>query len=419
MKVSFFTLGSRGDVQPYLCLAQRLIREGHEAVLCAGESFRALAAQYGVSFSPTASDLMAFAETVEGKAILAQPLKHAALAGRMSREVLNPAYRKTLDDFYAAAREADLIVYHPKALGAVDIALSLGIPCVSMPPVPITWPAEEFPNLAISATGNYGKRLNRLSYRVNAMAERAQMKEINDFRRKSLGLSPRKPGIYAFSDGAREIPTVYPLSRTLFPDVNSWEGHVLLPGFFFSPEGEEALAAEVESFLEAGAPPLVVTFSSMSLRDPSRFLNILREGLNRSGHRAVILTGSSGLQGESDDRICFVKAAPHTLLFPRCMAVLHHGGVGTMAAALRAGKPQLVMPLSTDQPFWAARLQRLGLAGKPLNERTLRPEILAERITAMEDGVLCRAAERMHRQITEEDGTGETVCYLEQLMEEH
>ena len=155
----FFTLGSRGDVQPYVALGRELIREGHKAEICTGESFRQLVESNDIAFTPTTSDLMAIAEFPEGKAILEHPIKNLRLTLRYSKEIIYPAFRKTMEEFYAAAGDADVIVYHPKALGAVDIALKIGIPCVSMPLVPITFPVSEFANLAIT-TKNLGKWLN-------------------------------------------------------------------------------------------------------------------------------------------------------------------------------------------------------------------------------------------------------------------
>lgn len=414
MKVCFFTLGTRGDVQPYVALGRELIREGHQAVICFGESSRQLVESNGIDFVPTTSDLMAIAASPEGKAILEHPIRNLKLALRYSKEVINPAYRKTLEEFFAAASDADVIVYHPKALGTVDIALKLGIPCVSMPPVPITYPVREFANLALT-TKNLGKWLNKVTYRVNEMAEGQQINLINDFRVKVLQLPKRKAGIYTYTDGRKEIPTVYPMSKALFPEVNSWNGHVFMPGFFFLDREGETLPEEVEQFLSAGKPPVAVTFSSMPLAQPIRFLEKIRAALETTGNRAVILTGNSGIVCESDDKICTVKAAPHSVLFPCVKGVIHHGGVGTMAAALRAGKPQMIIPFSVDQPFWAKRLYRLGYSLKPMREIEVTVAALAKTFTEMDDLDVLRWAEEIASIINSENATVETVKYLTEI----
>jgi len=416
MKVCFFTLGTRGDVQPYVALGKELVREGHRAVICAGESFRRLVESSGVGFVPMTSDLMAIAATPEGKAILEHPLKNFRLALRYNKEVINPAYRRTLEEFYAAARGADIIVYHPKALGAVDIAIKLDIPCVSMPPVPVTYPICEFANPAVT-TKNLGGWLNKATYRVNVLAERAQIDVINDFRQKVLRLPKRKAGVYTYSDGEKEIPTVYPLSKALFPEVRSWDGHVFLPGFFFLDSEDETLPEDVARFLQSGKPPVAVTFSSMPLARPAAFLEKLRDALRATGNRAVFLSGNSGIEQESDDLICTVKAAPHRALFPHVKGIIHHGGAGTMAAALRAGKPQLIIPFSVDQPFWAKRLFRLGYSLRPLREREVTAAALAGAFDEMDNPDVFERAQNIAAIISGENAAADTVKFLSGLAE--
>jgi sterol 3beta-glucosyltransferase len=416
MRVCFFTLGTRGDVQPYVALGRELIRNGHEAVICVGESFRQLVLSNGIDFVPTTSDLMAIALTPDGKAILEHPIKNAKLALQYAKQVINPAYRKTLEEFLAAASDADMIVYHPKALGAVDIAIKLGISCVSMPPVPITYPVTEFANLALTAR-NLGRWLNKATYRINEKAETSQIGLINDFREKVLQLPKRKTGLYTYTDGKKEIPTVYPVSKVLFPEVSSWDGHVFLPGFFFLDSKDETLPEDVLRFIAAEKPPVAVTFSSMPLSDPVKFLEKLRVALKATGNRAILLKGNSGIVCESDDLICAVDVAPHSALFSRVKGIVHHGGVGTTAAALRAGKPQMIIPFSTDQPFWAKRLFRLGFSLTPMREKKVTVSALSKAFTDMDDPDVLRRAGDIAAVIRSENATADTVKYLTEINE--
>ena len=413
MRVCIMTLGSRGDVQPYVALGKELIKKGHTAVICTGGSFKQFVEENGVEFQETVSDLMAIATTPEGKAILEHPLKNMKLALRYSKDVINPAYRKTLDDFYNAAKNADMIVYHPKALGAVDIALSLDIPCVSMPPVPIIFPVSEFANLAVTYK-NLGPMLNKLTYKVNEKAELSQIKEINDFRAKTLGLRKRKTGIYSYTDGTNRIPIIYPISPSLFPEVKSWNKQVFLPGFLYLETSEE-LSNELIRFLKNGEKPIVISFSSMPLLAPERFIDKLMQALERANERAVILTGNSGITGSSSKNCFFVQSAPHARLFPYTKGVVHHGGVGTMAAALKAGVPQQIIPFSVDQPFWADRLYRLGYGLKPLKEKTLSTDDLVNSFILMNDHEVQTRAKQIGSEIHAEKGNERIVEYLEKL----
>ena len=413
MRVCIMTLGSRGDVQPYVALGKELIKKGHSAIICTGGSFKQFVEENGVEFKETASDLMAIAATPEGKAILEHPLKNFRLALRYSKYVINPAYRKTLDDFYDAAKGADIIIYHPKALGAVDIAVDLGIACVSMPPVPITFPVGEFANLAVTHK-NLGPVLNKLTYKVNEKAESSQINEINDFREKTLGLRKRKAGIYSYTDGQNKIPVIYPISPRLFPDVTSWNRQVFLSGFLYL-ETNETLSDELKKFLEDGKKPIVVTFSSMPLSEPEKFMHKLVQALKAADERAVILTGNSGITGNSSKDCFFTESCLHLSLFQYATGVVHHGGAGTMAAALKSGIPQQIIPFSVDQPFWADRLYKLGYGLKPLKEKNLSTDDLVNSFKMMDDFVIQTKAKEIGEKINVEKGNERIVEYLEHL----
>lgn len=415
MRVCFLTLGSRGDVQPYVALAKCLIKYGHQATICTGEYFQEFIESNGIRYKKATLDLMALANTTKGQAVLESPLKNVGLAMRLYKEVIRPAYRKTMDDFYDGARDADILAYHPKAFGAVDIAVRLKIPCVSMPPIPITYPIAEFPNIAVSSTANFGKAINRMTYLVNRKAESAQIKEINDFRERTLRLPKRKAGIYAFSRDGAEIPTVCPVSPLLFPEVDSWNGHVILPGFFFL-HSEGGLDAGLDTFLSADKKPVAVTFSSMPLKNPEIFIRQLEDALTATNNRAVVLSGNSGITKSHSERIYVTKQAPHDLLFAKSKGAIHHGGVGTMAAALCAGIPQLVIPFSVDQPFWANRLYKLGCSVKPLREKALTVADLSDALIRMDGSDIRHTAKAVGEKISSENGVENAVGYLEGLM---
>ena len=416
MRVCIFTLGSRGDVQPYLALAQELIRCGHKAVLCTGGSFRTLIESHGVSFIETSSDLMVLAKTAEGKAVMEHPVRNFHKALALTKNVINPAYRKTLHEFLVTAQDADCIVYHPKALGAVDIALYYDIPCISMPPTPTIYPIREFANLACT-TRNLGPWLNRMSYQINGMAERPLIKLINDFRVHELSWKPRKPGIYTLHDEKRDIPIMYPMSRLLFPEVTSWNDRVFLPGCFYTTEKDNDLPDKLQKFLSSGPQPIAITFSSMPLKSPNRFLSNLKAALQRSNNRAVLLTGNSGIDCDDTDRVCVLSEVSHQVLFSHVKAVIHHGGVGTTAAVLRAGIPQLIMPFSVDQPFWAKRMQLLGVGVSPLKEKNATPDLLVRLMLELESPAIVEKAASTGKIIREEDGVKNATHIIENMVE--
>lgn len=155
----------------------------------------------------------------------------------------------------------------------------------------------------------------------------------------------------------------------------------------------------------------------MPLAMPARFLEKLRAALKMTGNRAAILTGNSGIICESDDLICTVKDAPHSKLFPHVKGIIHHGGVGTMAASLRAGKPQMIIPFSVDQPFWAKRLYRLGYSLMPMREKEVTAEALAGAFNDMDDTEIIRRAKEIAEVIKRENALVDTVKYLTEIIE--
>lgn len=415
MKVCIMTLGSRGDVQPYVALAQELIKRGHNPIICTGESFKGFIEENGITFARAESDLMAMLKTPQGQAAMNGGISNVAQTLKYVKEVVNPAFRKSLDDFWRSAQGADVIIYHPKVLAAVDMAQVLKITCISMPPVPITYPITEFPNLAIAPTSNWGKTLNKLSYKAIEKADLASMKDINDFRINTLQLKKRKAGVFSYNNGDKRIPIIYPVSPALFTDVESWKDSVFLPGFFFLDTKEQTLHKDIENFIKKGEKPIVISFSSMPLKQPVVFRDKLIEALKETGDRAIILTGTSGLKFQNDQSILGIEQAPHNLLFPKAKGIVHHGGVGTMAIALRSGVPQLIIPFSVDQPFWANRLYKLGYALKPLKESVLTTNDLKIAFEEMEDADKIQKAIEVKEIIEHENGVKKAVDYIENI----
>lgn len=416
MKVTILTLGSRGDVQPYIALAREMIKIGHEVVICTGGTFQHFIEENKVSFHPAATDLMAIMESEEGRDILNGKKFSPFKIMKFSKEKIAPSYRRSMDDFYLASQGADLIIYHPKALGAVDIALYYHIPCICLPPVPIMYPITEFPNFSLSSKQSFGPTLNRLSYKIVKFSEYPFMKEINDFREKTLKFPKRKAGLYTYDVNGAPIPIIYPISPFLFKEVESWKGSVCLPGFFFLDVEEEVLPNEIENFLEKGKKPIVVSFSSMPLKSPSIFKQKLVQALKETDNRAIVLTGTSGMKFNQQENILAVKGASHRLLFKRAKGIIHHGGVGTMSEALLSGVPQIIIPFTVDQPFWANLLYKKGYSLKPLQEKNLQVFELVHALEQVENKEYIENAQQIKSIIQSENGVYQAVKHIESVV---
>ncbi len=414
MKIIFLCLGTRGDVQPYVAAGIMAKAYGHEVTICTGSSFQKLVLDHGLKFEACSLDLMAILLTAEGKQIFNEGMKHPVKALKYAKEVINPLYVEAMQEFYTACKQQDVIVFHPKAFGAVDIAERFNIPCISMPLVPMIYPIKAFPNLAISKR-NLGGFLNRLTYQLaNLGAESNNIKDINKFRETILDLPKRKSGAYMLQRNNGPLPIVYPISKYLFEDVEEFDNHVALTGFPVLHD-TSILDSETEKFIDGGTPPIVITFSSMPLKSPDQFIKKIACALRNTGNRAILITGNSGFSGGIEEHIFVKEYLPHEQVFKKAKGILHHGGVGTTAAALRSGSVQVMMPCNVDQPFWANRLYKMGYALRPLREKD-SIKVFEKRFLEMETEEAKQKAKRIAEKVQAEHSNENIVEYIEKTV---
>jgi sterol 3beta-glucosyltransferase len=191
-----------------------------------------------------------------------------------------------------------------------------------------------------------------------------------------------------------------------------------MTGYWFLNRTEDwAPPPELEAFLDAGPPPVYVGFGSMAGRNPERLANIVIEALQKAAVRGIIATGWGGLKARDlPETILQIEQVPHEWLFPRVAAVIHHGGAGTTAAGLRAGKPATIVPFFGDQPFWGQRLHELGVGADPIPQKKLTVEKL---VSALNDVLstpeMARNAEILGEKIRREDGIANAVGLIEKI----
>ena len=207
---------------------------------------------------------------------------------------------------------------------------------------------------------------------------------INSFRRKVLGLGriSRLTDYLHDSDG-RPVPILYAYSPTVVPVPPDYPAHAHVTGYWFlddqrSPQPPTGLL----DFIRSGPPPIYVGFGSMGFgRNATERGRAVVQAVTNAGLRAVVATGWGGLRVETpSERVYVVDKVPHDWLFPRMAAVVHHGGSGTTAAGLRAGRPTLICPVVGDQGFWGERVRALGLGPAPLPVRRLAVDDLTTRL---------------------------------------
>ncbi|MEO8482408.1 MAG: glycosyltransferase [Acidobacteriota bacterium] len=359
-RILLTTWGSYGDLFPYLALAIRLKAMGHSPALATCEFYRDMVTAAGIEFHPMSPDV-----NPRDTALIARVMDPAHGTEVILRELIVPHVRAAFNQLRAAARDAELIVTHPVTFAAPLVARAMHRRWLSavlapssmfsltdfpvLPPAvslvrllrSTTWTARAFMSLARRITGPWTKPVRELA--------------------AELGLPDAGDPLYEgqFSP----YGTLALFSPVLGPPQPDWPPRTRATGFVFHQEGQD-LAPGLRAFLDAGAPPIVFTLGSSAVGAPGRFWIESVDAIARLRQRAVLLVGRGVAPpriGTSPD-VFVADFAPHAPLFARASVVVHHGGVGTTAQALRAGKPMLVVPHAHDQPDNAFRVRRLGVA---------------------------------------------------------
>ncbi|PDW01014.1 hypothetical protein A9Q02_21300 [Candidatus Chloroploca asiatica] len=414
MKIMISTFGTHGDVQPFLALGQGLHTAGHTVAVCTSASYRPTIEALGLTYAPMSNTLLD----------LTQALLRGGAEAYGALPQIFPAMRAMLEEEWQAAQSfaPDLLVYHPKMLGSYHLAEKLGISLAMALPLPFYTPTRAFPNpfLAWLRLGGWA---NWASFRLMGLTSAMYRGMTNRFRTATLGLPPlRSFANLLVTRAGHPIPVLYPYSPHLLPVPADFPPHVHVTGtWFLEPTTPWVPPAPLATFLEAGPPPVYVGFGSMGGYGGLRRAVIVLEALKLAGQRGVLARGWGGLVPATLPETVFaLDEAPHDWLFPQTAAVVHHGGSGTTAAGLRAGRPTIICPYVADQPFWGRVVAERGLGPPPIPQHRFTAERLAAaiRVAVSDQGMRERAA-ALGVQIRAEDGVGPAVALLEREQARH
>lgn len=422
--------GSRGDVQPQVALARGLEAAGWRVRFATHRCFAPLVETAGLELFVLPGDSQSFFSGPAGVA-LREKLGQRKAAD-WCRRYLGLFLRGFLAECTRAAEGADAVLYWPPSQVGPSLGERMGVPSIGVATYPLPHcrtrafanPFYPPPPPALERAARrvgLGGLLNAWTWRLGEPVWRDAVRaEIDRWRTTSLGLAPltarREREI------ARRTPHLLGFSPAVLPPPRDWPEHLHVTGWWFLDlAGSWSPPEELAAFLAAGPPPVGIGFGSMTSRSPAATTGTVLEALRRSGQRAVLLSGWGGLeQSALPDQVLLVRDAPHDWLFPRLSAVVHHGGSGTTAAALRAGIPSLVVPFGFDQDLWGRRLAGLGLAPEPIPHAALTPEALAAALGRLAgDDAMRRRAADFAPVVRAEDGVARAAAVVERLVERH
>ncbi|WP_322815447.1 glycosyltransferase [Chloroflexus sp.] len=406
MRILMITYGSRGDVQPFIALGAALYRAGHTPVLAAPARFASLAADHHITFLSLPGNVEVLARQIADES-RQQPLR---LIGIISRFAL-PLGVEVARRIQEAARSADMIVHSflTVALGHL-YATQYGLPECAVDLFPFFDPPADIANIAwpTDRIGLTGRRFSHLF--AHTIFRYTQSLSYRILHRRAPDIGPSclpwaKPGhqfglLQAYS--AALVPSG---SAPLTVQTGSW----WLESTNWQPP------PDLQAFLADGPSPVVISFGSMATYDAPHMTRIILETLQRTRQRGIIQRGWAGLTPHQvPDPIYLADEMPHDWLLPQAVAMIHHGGAGTTASALRAGIPSVIVPFAADQPFWAWRAHKTGANPPPIPVSALSVERLSLALQQALDPVHRARAAMVSGRMRAEGGVAVAVQRIEQ-----
>jgi UDP:flavonoid glycosyltransferase YjiC (YdhE family) len=213
-------------------------------------------------------------------------------------------------------------------------------------------------------------------------------------------------------------PSLLLVSPLVVPPPADWQPYHRVTGYVFDDDNRWEAPQDLLDFLANGTRPVYIGFGSMRERKPAETTHLFLDAVKRAGKRAVLLSGWAGI-GTSNlpEDVFLLKYAPHSWLFPRMAAVVHHGGAGTTAAVLRAGVPSVVVPMLSDQPFWGRRVHALGAGTRPIPRSKLTADNLAAAVNeATTSRDMREKAAELGAKIAVEDGVSQAVSAIREFI---
>ena len=397
-KTAIFTMGTRGDVQPYIFLSKELIKNGYEVTLCSHPCWRGLIEDAGIHFEPIGPDI-----DIEKEA--------AAIRGKVSNPVLSML--KTMNfvfriiqestlEIYEVCKDKDLIIVSHSQMGAVE-ANVLGIPTVN-----VTLQTEMI-----------GEKLRPQTFKdkvIGGMIAGQVAKPYNKIR-KVYGQKPVKSADEIMSDRLNLIP----ISRYVLKRNPYWEEKNVLTGYWYDEEPEYVPDEKLREFIAGGDKPVILALGAMSFEDKSEKekLDMFVSAFKKTDCRAII----QGFQKTMRDYVLpenmmACGSVPHSWLFKQGKFVIHHCGFGTSAATLIYGIPSIPVPHVLDQLGFAHQLNSINVATKPLKAKDLSEETIIAAINEMNVGYdeMKKNAEMISVKIKTEGGVAEAVRLINEIV---
>jgi sterol 3beta-glucosyltransferase len=422
MKIAITTVGSRGDLQPFISLGLGLKNAGYDVLIISAKNEEDFVRNYGLDFYALDVDIQ---ELMEGNSNVQEmtkgnnPLKFILTHLKGSKN-LKDIMVKTQGEIWSATQDADLIVFHPGMPIGFFIAQVSNKKSVLLNPFPVV-ATKDYPSILFYTFPRFGRVFNSLTHTIfykvfwalakSAVVEfwKANIKKVVDFS--------VSPIIQQIKSGR---PVINAYSPLIFKPALEWSGNVQTVGSLtIEDESNFTPTKDLLDFINNGEPPIFIGFGSMKdINSFTKTFEIITEALSKTNQRAVIGLGwtKNSFSGLIPDNIFLIENIPFTWLFPQMKMVIHHGGAGTTAAGLIAGRPTIIIPHIADQPAWGQRIYELGVGSKPITKKNLSVDNLSKAIKFALQPKIVNAANQLGQSMRMEHGNEKAINIINEYM---
>lgn len=421
MRITCLTIGSRGDVQPYIALCKGLAAQGHHVKIATHLTFQPWIEEYGIEFAPVDGDPGELMRLCVELGMFTPAFIYET--GSFARTWL----QRLLGTAWLACQNSDLLIESPSAMCGIHIAEALGIPYFRAFTMPWTR-TRAYPHAFATPNQKMGGRYNYMTYVLfEKIFWQMTAGQINRWRRKELGLGPTDLGKMQLN----KVPFLYNFSPSVVVPPLDFSDWIRVTGYWFLDEGdtftpEPELIEFIRKAKEDKVKLVYIGFGSIPIADSAGMTKQIIEAVRKADVRCIFSKGWSDIFDGADSdspaapaaaaapvlppEIYHIRAAPHDWLFKQIDCAVHHGGAGTTGASLRAGVPTVIKPFFGDQFFFASRVEDLGVG---LHVKKITPLTLGKAIwLASHDERMRGKARRLGEKIRREDGVGTAITAI-------
>lgn len=417
MRVVLTTIGSLGDLHPCVALGSELKKRGHEVLIVTSEFYRPMVISAGLAFHSIGPASISPQDPELLRVIMDAKRGHETFI----RKILMPHMQSAYEDLFRVCRDADFLLSGELMFAAPLVAERLELPwaaCILSPwqLLSVHDPSVMGPMPLMAILRGAGLIINRAMKELCRRQTRSWAQPIYALRRE-LGLSVAQHPL--FEGKYSPYLNLAMFSSQFAKPQPDWPDHSRITGFTFYDRQSctNGDLDKVRQFLKEGDPPIVFTLGSTAVSNPGNFYTESKKAAERLGCRALLLTGNanSGVSGSRDHMV--VNYAPYSEVFPFAAAVVHQGGVGTTAQAMRAGCPQLIVPHAFDQPDNGARIDRLRLGLALSKDRYDAAQATSRLLRLLGDSTIRIATAQASAAVRTEDGASKAADAVEQSCE--